>query len=1593
MRKYLKLFVTLCTLLFALAISASATDFTGYTKISTADELLELMNSTGAVTGKYYLANDIDLTGKAQSPIGEPNGKSFGTAASPAIFDGNNCTVKGVNISGSAHVGFFGVIDNAEIRNLTIVGKITATGNNIGGLVAYAKTSAVIENCTNNCTVTVSSTGANVGGILGNTEVTSMVNLKVSNCINNGDIEAYRVVGGIVGLVQRAKNSTVLVEKCINNGDVSATCTGTSSSEYTKVGGILGASNKGESAVAVTSFKISKCLNTGEVKGFFFIGGIAGELVGTDTSATVYTKAKFHMTECMNSGDVISTRGGTSGGARCGGLLGTVAGIGNITDCLNIGTVTASRHHVGGLFGYSETFLGAKNNLNRGQVSLSSNAASNNDAQYVNSIGGYMPARSYGVNYYTGAHQGKVWEEKGVLKSVQYTKSEFKNLNESGNWTNDDEPMLLEFAVLACEHKSVKFTQSGNSIVFECASCDEVIYTDTSVITEVYVDYENGISATEGKDIGTSSAPFMSIEEAFCYVAIAAEIKNTDAKITINGKAVLKDTFETPKTEKTITVTGGNFHYGGALIANRHLNLGGPVVIENVTFTSAATEARINAQNNKLVLGEGIVMANASSTAKTNSALPFAVNNVKMFVSGGFYENIPATMATDITIRSGEYYVVSGFNYTNSTDATKGTAKLTVGKTKASDTLKICDLVAFTTVAQTRLTDDSTATIIIDGAVDIGRLMMSEREKTANAVEANYITNVVLRGTISESYRDDYNAPYGFDITGGSHTDASLGYHTFRIFTDSRVSGAVLAEYAFFGGDGYTADETLVSGGYKPVSEGGDTTMTQHSYMEYCSEYLNGHSDGDDSDTLCDECGADLNCTHENAVHTVVKVSNCTENGYETLFCEECGMMVWEGETDLDASAHIYEWEATENGYRYVCVHNEDHVYCTYNKAVTEFYVSDNGKVDGGFSASYPSNDFDSVMRLAAASDKEVTVYIVGAITLENNSQTDYEVYIEPSHDNRITVRGYGETSGIFTIGSRNTRIEYMLSGDTTFEQIEFDTRNSTGTFYIAARHNRLVMGEKISTTFGRHTSTSSNSGKVAVIGGCDATVDKASCSKTTTDIALKSGIYYMVIGGSSSKACGLADGTININVLGDITVGGVVTSQNGYVDRQFILGSHSANAGDIVLTVDGVITCINALCVGSYGVYTVDNESVCRTAGNVTITVKSGTVIDYSFSGRSERVYIYDEEFAKTYDPAANQLQTADLVVFPLGNSHIHAIRGGVMKTLDSLYVNYNSKDDSAVDFANRLRLSLGGSDNFGMGALTSDICTSASGRHTALGAGRVVLEATCRGEGSVEYTCATCSKTYTESIARLPHRFGEAKLFAEANCTSPAIYVSVCQNENCGCKQYTKMGEPTGEHIFENGVCKYCSISKQTLCNHKNLSDEEEFVSGCGVGTRVVCLDCEKEFINIDGADHKFGKYTVTVEPTESTPGVKSRTCRSCGKVETALLYAEGSTAASEAVATNADGSLSDVSVDTLKLSNVEKAALDALLQDTAYGSEVKVSYSANGAGMDMVYSIPLPAAYENMRNLKIVVKDDEGKLHTVDFKIEKGYIVFEF
>ena len=111
----------------------------------------------GSNTITYFsLQNDIDLSSRAWTPIG--NGSNYGAGTDQrkfinAVFDGNNFTISGINCSlqsNYSYLGLFGYVENSIIRNLKIddfrfIG--TATSDPIRStLVAYLSNSYVI-NC------------------------------------------------------------------------------------------------------------------------------------------------------------------------------------------------------------------------------------------------------------------------------------------------------------------------------------------------------------------------------------------------------------------------------------------------------------------------------------------------------------------------------------------------------------------------------------------------------------------------------------------------------------------------------------------------------------------------------------------------------------------------------------------------------------------------------------------------------------------------------------------------------------------------------------------------------------------------------------------------------------------------------------------------------------------------------------------------------------------------------------------------------------------------------------------------------------------------------------------------------------------------------------------------------------------------------------------------------------------------------------------------------------------------------------------------------------------------------------------------------
>ena len=257
-------------------------------KINNVNELKSFMNevnSGNTFENQYvYLLENIDLTNETWDVIGsytdDTNNKAFA-----GIFEGNNRTINGLNISKSQdYVGLFAystgtirdiVLESGSITGQGRVGGITAvnegtienchnkgvsiniTGSPGGGGIV-ARCAGEISYCSNSGDIT-SQTGLYIGGIVGALNYT-----KMTNCYNTGNIEGFSIVGGIIG-----GNTGSNVECCYNTGNVRGT--GKNEAGETYVGGIVGNTDDG---------KIIACYNVGSVRSEYVNGGgITGQLV------------------------------------------------------------------------------------------------------------------------------------------------------------------------------------------------------------------------------------------------------------------------------------------------------------------------------------------------------------------------------------------------------------------------------------------------------------------------------------------------------------------------------------------------------------------------------------------------------------------------------------------------------------------------------------------------------------------------------------------------------------------------------------------------------------------------------------------------------------------------------------------------------------------------------------------------------------------------------------------------------------------------------------------------------------------------------------------------------------------------------------------------------------------------------------------------------------------------------------------------------------------------------------------------------------------------------------------------------------------
>lgn len=250
------LFTALCFVLCSASfVSVEASDFTGYTPVSTKAELAA-MN----LSGKYYLTCDIEFSEEDFEPGGAfyndgagwlPIGSSIASPFS-GTFDGNGHTIRNLTVNhineSTAYLGLFGVV-SGTICNLSVSGnvRISSTPNTYSGALAGYVYNGTVTRCSSDAAVSVETAGASsyVGGLFGSVRGT------VSECSFTGSLslssQSSKVyVGGISGY---SAMSTTKISDCYSSV-IPTVAAGEGAECY--VGGIVG--NAASSSVISTSF-------------------------------------------------------------------------------------------------------------------------------------------------------------------------------------------------------------------------------------------------------------------------------------------------------------------------------------------------------------------------------------------------------------------------------------------------------------------------------------------------------------------------------------------------------------------------------------------------------------------------------------------------------------------------------------------------------------------------------------------------------------------------------------------------------------------------------------------------------------------------------------------------------------------------------------------------------------------------------------------------------------------------------------------------------------------------------------------------------------------------------------------------------------------------------------------------------------------------------------------------------------------------------------------------------------------------------------------------------------------------------------------
>lgn len=249
----------------------------------------------GLLYGKAYNChNKASISGTAR--VGGIAGKAYSTTI-------DSCTNAG-NISGTGqYVGGIAavitketsydsfVISNCENKkDAVITTTYTGSKTNVSGIVAWAENEGLIVNCVNNADITLPKS-ERISGIVGTAKVS--LQIKISNCVNNGNISGLRRIAGIVAASEgnSTSNDLFVIDGCSNYGNVIADST----DGY--AGSLIGYSAGGYSTLTNNFVSVNVIISKGTKTGY---------LCGNIPSMSTISGNKLGDTELTKSNNAIA---------------------------------------------------------------------------------------------------------------------------------------------------------------------------------------------------------------------------------------------------------------------------------------------------------------------------------------------------------------------------------------------------------------------------------------------------------------------------------------------------------------------------------------------------------------------------------------------------------------------------------------------------------------------------------------------------------------------------------------------------------------------------------------------------------------------------------------------------------------------------------------------------------------------------------------------------------------------------------------------------------------------------------------------------------------------------------------------------------------------------------------------------------------------------------------------------------------------------------------------------------------------------------------------------------------------------------------